>query len=449
MALIKKKSSKKSTKKKVENVAVEETVTKETPEVQKEVLKTVEITEELGGVAGAGFVSEEDLKLLEQDIVMASAEEVVLGAGTTRGLDISVYQRGLSLQAVKNAGYDFVILRAGFTGWGGDGTGKYKDDCFEGFYAEAKRVGLKVGAYWYSCADNATNGRNEARYMIDHCLKGKQFELPIAMDVEDSHHQIPAGRKNLTDAVVAFCEELENSGYYANIYANPNFFNNYLDQGRLTPYDKWLALWNSSTTKPSYMGGNFGLWQNSSSGSVGGYRVDTNYCYKDYAAIMKEFGLNGFAKTPITPEPKPEPTPTPTPEPKPEPTPAPAWPKTHVVKQNETLSGIAAKYYGNGDYAHYMFIANANNIPNPNIIHTGQKLTIPEYKTTNVINKGDKVKIIAAYASSSTSKAAYNTAAIGWERVVMEKYDGRNYPYAVGDGKGVTGFCKAEGLKKL
>lgn len=59
-----------------------------------------------------------------------------------KGLDISVYQKGISFDAIKSS-VEFVILRAGFTGWGGDGTNKNKDACFEDFYKQAKeRVDL-------------------------------------------------------------------------------------------------------------------------------------------------------------------------------------------------------------------------------------------------------------------------------------------------------------------
>ena len=97
-----------------------------------------------------------------------------------------------------------------------------------------------------------------------------------------------------------------------------------------------------------------------------------------------------------------------------------------------------------------MCIARANGITNPNIIYPGVKLTIPEYSApTQSLNVGDRVKIISSYASSSSSKTAYNSAAIGWERVIMKIYSGTNYPYQVGDGKGVTGYCKESGLRKL
>ena len=87
---------------------------KETKKVKevKEILKETNITEEEGGVANAGLVEEE----LNEELVLGASEELVLGDSTTRGLDISSYQSGISLKAVKDAGYSFVILRAGYTG---------------------------------------------------------------------------------------------------------------------------------------------------------------------------------------------------------------------------------------------------------------------------------------------------------------------------------------------
>lgn len=49
--------------------------------------------------------------------------------------------------------------------------------------------------------------------------------------------------------------------------------------------------------------------------------------------------------------------------------------KTYTVQLGDTLWGIAKKCYGNG--GQYPKIASANNIANPNIIRTGQVLSIP------------------------------------------------------------------------
>ena len=106
-----------------------------------------------------------------------------------KGLDISSYQFGINFDAIKNAGINFLILRAGFTGWG-TGVNYNKDKSFEHFYNQSKSHNIPVGAYWYSCANTYQKGVNEANYMYENCLKGKQFEYPIYIDVEDSHHQI-------------------------------------------------------------------------------------------------------------------------------------------------------------------------------------------------------------------------------------------------------------------
>ena len=99
-----------------------------------------------------------------------------------KGLDISSYQKGINFDEIKSK-VDFLILRAGFTGWGGDGTNKNKDSCFEDFYSKSKARGIPVGAYWYSCANTYEKGKAEAEYLYNNCLKGKQFEYPIYMDV--------------------------------------------------------------------------------------------------------------------------------------------------------------------------------------------------------------------------------------------------------------------------
>lgn len=69
-----------------------------------------------------------------------------------------------------------------------------------------------------------------------------------------------------------------------------------------------------------------------------------------------------------------EPTPTPPPA-APEPTPVPAA-RTHTVRSGDTLWDLAVEYYGDG--RKYTKIAQANNIPNPNLINIGMELTIPD-----------------------------------------------------------------------
>lgn len=308
---------------------------------------------------------------------------------SNKGIDISSYQKGLKI--TKNDNYDFVILRAGFTGWG-TGVSLNKDNCFEDFYKQCKNNNIPVGAYWYSCANTYNKGVNEANYMYNNCLKGKQFEYPIYIDVEDSHHQINS-KSGTTDAIIGFCETLENKGYYVGIYANTDWFKNHIDTSKLKAYDKWIAQW--SKNQPTFM--DYGLWQNSDSGKISGYRIDTDLSFKDYPSIIKSCGLNGYSKSNQN-----------TPNKKSDEEIAKEvidgkWGNgqerkdrltnsgydyntiqelvnkilsnknetIYIVKKGDTLSSIASKFNTT-----YQKLAKDNNISNPNLIYPGQKLVI-------------------------------------------------------------------------
>ena len=95
------------------------------------------------------------------------------------GLDLSKHNGTVDFNAIKNSGNDFVILRCGY---GVNGT---KDPKFEEYYAKAKATGLKVGAYYYSYALNISGALQEARNCLSF-ISGKQFEMPVYIDMEDA-----------------------------------------------------------------------------------------------------------------------------------------------------------------------------------------------------------------------------------------------------------------------
>ena len=63
------------------------------------------------------------------------------------------------------------------------------------------------------------------------------------------------------------------------------------------------------------------------------------------------------------------------------------------------------------------------------------------------LQEGDTVKIIGVGNGSSygTSNTAYG---LGWTRQILQVYNGRPYPYRVGNSSGTTGFYKAEALER-
>lgn len=338
------------------------------------------------------------------------------------GIDISTYQGGINLATAKAEGVKFALLRAGFTGYG-NGVSKSVDNQFENHYRNAKANGLGVGAYWFSRATTYENGKAEAEYMYNNCLKGKQFEYPIAIDVEDSYYQAKAGKQAVTNAIKGFCEYLEAKGYYVCIYANSNWFKNYMDLSQLTKYDKWVANW--GTSRPSSPAG--GLWQFGGetnrirTNKVAGMTVDQNYAFYDYPAIMKQKGLNGFSANADV---KPQDPVTPTPQP----TPAPSNDTIYVVKAGDTLSGIASKYGTT-----YQTLAAYNNISNPNLIYVGQQIKIPgNGTTTNTTNKSvDELarEVIAGkYGNGEARKNALGSRYNEVQAKVNEMLAGNNTP---------------------
>lgn len=222
------------------------------------------------------------------------------------GIDVSKYQSNLDLAQAKAGGVNFAILRAGYTGWG-NGVSKAKDPTFENFYNTAKSIGLPVGCYYFTIATSYQKGVDEANWLYNNCLRGKTFEYPIFIDVEDDsgkkYYLRKAGKDATTQGVKGFCETLEKLGYYVGIYASDiSGFKDMVNIDQLTKYDKWVADYDSN---PQYVP-SYGMWQYSSKGRVNGYNgdVDFNYAYLDYPAIMKSKGLNGFSGTP-SPAPQP------------------------------------------------------------------------------------------------------------------------------------------------
>ena len=208
-----------------------------------------------------------------------------------KGIDISKWQGIIpvnTFKKFKEQGIFFVIIRAYCNG---------KDKCFEGNYKNAKQAGLNVGAYCYIYGKNTKAVTAEAKAFLE-AVKGKIFEYPLYLDIEDKTLE-NLGKRLLTDMCKAFCDTVQNAGYYCGIYANPAWFDGRLYKDELAEYDKWLAHW---VKVPKYGNEFGGLWQYGT-GRLAGYSgdLDMNISYRDYSAIIKNAGLNGFEK-PAAPE---------------------------------------------------------------------------------------------------------------------------------------------------
>lgn len=211
---------------------------------------------------------------------------------TLKILDISKYQPNVDYAKTAKA-VDGVILRIGLTYWGAQNMGK--DECFEKHFAGFKAVGCPVGAYYYSAADSVAVAEKEADFCLS-LLKGKQFELPIYYDVENSQRQGSLSKAALTQIVDAFCSKVEKAGFFVGFYASTSWLTSKMDTAYLSSkYTLWKADYRAAYDKKIPCD----MHQYTSGASVAGIggRVDMSNCYKDFASIIKAAGLNGFSKT--------------------------------------------------------------------------------------------------------------------------------------------------------
>lgn len=210
-------------------------------------------------------------------------------------IDVARYQGTIDWDAVKADGVQGAMLKTVSTN-NREFGGLYIDPYFERNYAECKRVGIPVGAYYYTYAQDKAYAEKELA-LFKQAITGKQFELPLVVDVEDNLLK-PLSANALTDLVEYAVQKVESWGCYAMIYTYLYYQNTELNMTRLSKYDLWLAA--HRDIRPSAPA--HSIWQYTSDGSIKGVngRCDVNWEYpingKYHAEIIKNAGLNGFAK---------------------------------------------------------------------------------------------------------------------------------------------------------
>ena len=202
-----------------------------------------------------------------------------------KGIDVSYAQGVIDWEKVKASGLvDFAILRAGY----GKETSQI-DDQFSRNYTACKQLGIPVGAYWYSYATTVAEAEQEANVCLQ-IIQGKQFEYPVAFDIEEARCLPQADAISTT-----FCTALENAGYYMAIYTFKSALESNFSAAVKNRYDIFLS--HIGVQQTDYAG-DYGLWQYSWTGCIPGISgdVDLDYAYKDYPTMIQNAGLNGFTK---------------------------------------------------------------------------------------------------------------------------------------------------------
>lgn len=206
------------------------------------------------------------------------------GAITSKlGIDVSAHQKDIDWAQVKAAGIDFAIIRIGYRTYGGGEINA--DENFRKNVEGAKAAGVEVGAYFFSQAISEEEAVEEAQFVRQQ-LAGISLSYPVVYDWEliydDTARTDDVPVDTLTDACLAFCQNVAADGYRPMIYQNKRTSLFKLDLARLTGIEFWLAEYSDT---PTYYY-DFNMWQYSCTGSVPGITgdVDMNLSFVDYAA---------------------------------------------------------------------------------------------------------------------------------------------------------------------
>ena len=207
---------------------------------------------------------------------------------------------------------------------------------------------------------------------------------------------------------------------------------------------------NSVYTSESGWGSSAIFWNSTRSNNNGRWGIGAGYYFRCFIYLPDD-----VQKAIDTEEPKPEPTPAPTPSDKFNIGDKVVINGSLYVSSNASLPagsvsnkitnitrkapGTAHPYNTTGDLG-WMDESSISTYVEP----TPTPAPAPEPRPLSV---GDTVEIVGTGNGSSygTSNTAYG---IGWTRQILKIWDGRSYPYQVGNSTGTTGFYKAEALRR-
>ena len=343
-----------------------------------------------------------------------------------KGIDVSAYQGDIDWRKVKEVGYQFAIIRLGI----GDNISSQDDKKLKEYLEGCKNNNIPYGFYLVSYAKKLS-GNESVESEIEHTKRLIEGTSPFCIFYDmEIDNTIYLGKETLTSFAITYCDYFKNKGYNVGIYANKNWFTNYLDYAKLknNGYKIWLAHY--GIEKPSL---ECDLWQYTDKGNVDGINTNTtdlDIMYsnligsnrepnssnlKSISEIVQEV-INGI------------------------------WGNgedrknrlisagynyneiqekvnsilasnsavTYTVKSGDTLSSIAKKYGTT-----YQKLAQYNNISNPNIINVGQVIKIPNNNTNNKVQveyynvkSGDNLSNIAKkYGTSVNQLVSWNNIA--------------------------------------
>lgn len=197
----------------------------------------------------------------------------------TKLLDISFWQDTLDFAKIKKAGYDNIILRAGY--------GTTIDSKFNEYANACKKNNINIVAvYWFIYATNLTEVKANANKCLEviKAYKPKIVFVDFEYDTVNKAAKkgIKLGAKECDSFTIEFCETVKKAGYTPGYYANTDYYNNmYSSAVKNKGYVFWLAHYKSdySYHEPPIKCDFFQYTDRGTVPGLTGKKFDTNVCF--------------------------------------------------------------------------------------------------------------------------------------------------------------------------
>ena len=196
-------------------------------------------------------------------------------------IDVSEHNQDIDWEKVKNSDIDFAILRVGY----GNDVSYQDDKKWQYNVSECTRLGIPFGVYIYSYAENTTEAESEADHVL-RLIKGYNLAYPVYYDLEDNS-QVSLGNATIQKFAETFCNKISNAGYQVGVYANLNWWNNYLTGSVYNNWHRWVAQYNYQCD----YNGNYDMWQCTSKAQVDGISTDVDVSFY-YGNLLSDADVN-------------------------------------------------------------------------------------------------------------------------------------------------------------
>ncbi len=192
-----------------------------------------------------------------------------------KGIDVSLWNGNINWAKVAKTDVDFAIIRCA-------DSKRVDDPNFEKNTKGCEKYNIPYGVYLYSTATSTTKAMNEACQALRMCQNHK-LKFPIYYDMEHPT-QARLSKKKRGQIAKTFLSIVSDAGYKVGVYANLNWWNNYLPSSVASNSEwyKWVAAYrNTCEYKGTYQ-----MWQCTSLGRVNGIKggVDLNFWIGKYSA---------------------------------------------------------------------------------------------------------------------------------------------------------------------